>query len=444
MGRAAGGVTEFDSSNSVSLHNQASRILNFNATRYRTVTMGVRVVVLVVFTILLVCGPVWGGADAVAAAAGSPRHGALMRVSRIRVARPLLSHGPAISGNVGREAPLAGTGERLAAQFARRPRAHFSVSPASMTYRGGRVLLRWSASNAKRCTLRSSPAFWSGPNPSRVRCRGRLVGTLPAVDKRFGWKFTFTATNKKGKAVGRRTFAIQPPPFTISSNWAGYIVPSSSLITETSGRFVVPTLNCTHTSDGLETTWVGIGGAGTGTGDLLQTGVQSYCQGGVEVADAAWWELVPPLPEQNFNSMSVSPGDAIEAAIFRNSDESWTTRLDDLTTGISGVMTTGDGYGTILDSNPTVWRNEESTAVPSSYAGGYTAEWIAEAPTDASTNTIVPLADFGTIAFTGLTTSLPSWALTNSEQSGIGDTNGFLYAAPSTPSGNGFSVTFTG
>ena len=220
-------------------------------------------------------------------------------------------------------------------------------------------------------------------------------------------------------------------------------MPATSLVTETSGRFVVPTLNCSHTKDAFIAAWVGIGGAGTGTGDLLQTGVQSYCQGGVQRVDAAWWELIPPLPAQNFNSMSLSPGDAIQATVSQNTDGSWRTRLDDLTRGISGVMSTGDGYGTVLDTNPTVWLDEESTSVPSSYAGGYTAEWIAEAPTDASTGSLVPLADFGTEAFTGLTTSLPSWALTAGEQVGLGN-DPYLLAAPSAPSGNSFSVTYTG
>jgi hypothetical protein len=260
----------------------------------------------------------------------------------------------------------------------------------------------------------------------------------------FAWKFTFTARNSKGKATSRRTFAIQAPPFTISSNWAGYIVPSNGLVTEASGRFVVPTLNCSKTPNAGVSVWVGTGAAGPGTGDLLQTGVRSDCVGGTQDNNPGWWEEFPELPEIDFTGMSISPGDTIEAGVWQNSDGSWSTRLDDLTTGVSGVMTTGDAYGTVLDSDPTVWLDQEGSTSSVSYAGGSTAEWIVEDFENASTGQQVPFADFGTVTFSGLTTSLSSWSLTPDEQSGVGDANGYLYAAPSAPSGDGFSVTYTG
>jgi hypothetical protein len=214
-------------------------------------------------------------------------------------------------------------------------------------------------------------------------------------------------------------------------------------VTEVSGTFTVPTLNCTPTPNAGESTWVGIGGAGGTSGDLLQTGVRSDCIGGVQYDEVGWWEEFPELPEIDFKSMTASAGDAIQASVFQNSDGSWTTRLDDLTTGISGVMATGAGYGTILDSNPTVWRDEEGSTVSVAYSGGYTAEWIVER-FELSDGSLAPLANFGTVAFTSLTTNVPSAELTGSEQVGIGDTNGYLYAAPSAPNSSGFSVTYTG
>jgi hypothetical protein len=327
-----------------------------------------------------------------------------------------------------------------------RPKARLSIRPGNLAYRGGRVKFAVYASHASRCTLSSKPRFFSGPNPRRVKCRGKQTLTLPAVTVGLHWSFKFTARNARGQvAVVTRKLVLRAPPFLVSANWSGYVVPSSSPVTEVSGRFVVPTLNCSDTSNGVVGTWVGIGGAETGSGDLLQTGVLSFCAGGVQDVSAAWWELVPPLPAQDFNSLSVSPGDVIQATVSQSPDGSWTTRLDDLTKGISGVMTTGKGFGTVLDSNPTVWLALESTSVPSSYAGGYTAEWIVEAPTDASTGSIIPLADFGNMAFTSLTTNLPSWELTGAEQVGLG-AGPLLLAAPSAadPTGRGFSVTYTG
>ena len=112
----------------------------------------------------------------------------------------------------------------------------------------------------------------------------------------------------------------------------------------------MPTLACSVTPNAGQSTWVGIGGAGTGTGDLLQTGVRSDCVGGVQADYPGWWELAPELPEIDFESMTVSPGNVIEASVYLAGDGvTWVTRLDDLTTGISGVMLSNGGWGTVLD-----------------------------------------------------------------------------------------------
>jgi hypothetical protein len=266
---------------------------------------------------------------------------------------------------------------------------------------------------------------------------------VPAVAATFGWRFTFTARNAKGKAVARRSLNMSAPPFRISSNWAGYAITPGSSLTEVSGQFAVPTLNCRATKNAGEAMWAGIGGAGPGTGDLLQTGVVSICSGGTQVEDPAWWEEYPEYSAFNFQSMSVSPGDRIQASVDQEGDGSWVTRLNDLTTGVSGVMHTGDAWGTVLDSAPTTWVKKEGDASGVSYNGGSSAEWIIE-DFGLANGAQVPFADFGTVAFNNLTTSLPSWSLTNSDAIGLRDQNYLLLAAPSAPSGNGFSVTYTG
>jgi hypothetical protein len=326
-----------------------------------------------------------------------------------------------------------------------RPKAHLSITPERLSYRGGRVKFTISASHATRCTLASKPRFFAGPNPQRVRCRGRQTLTVPAVAVGLHWSFTFTARNARGQvSVAARKLVLQKPPFAVSSNWSGYVVPSSTPITAVSGRFTVPRLNCTHTTNAGESIWVGIGGGGPSAGDLLQTGVRSDCIGSVQDNNPGWWEEFPELPETDFASMSVAAGDSMQATVSQNPDGSWTARLDDLTKGVSGVMTTGGGYGTMLDSKWGVWLTEEGTTATLSYAGGYTAEWIVE-DFEFSDGSFVPLADFGTVAFTGLTSSVPTWTLTTAEQVGIGQ-RGLLLAAPTGPdsSGRGFSVTYTG
>jgi hypothetical protein len=326
-----------------------------------------------------------------------------------------------------------------------RPRAHLSVRPTRLAYLGGPTTLRWSSSHAKRCTLSASPRLWRGRNPARVKCNGRARLVLPAADLPLSWTFTLRARNAKGRTtVVRKTLVVHEPPFDISHNWSGYVIPSTTPVTSVSGRFTVPTLNCKHTPNAGQSEWVGIGGAQGSSGDLLQTGVRSDCISGAQVDHVGWWEEFPENAEVDFKNMVVSPGDAIQASVAQNTNGSWTTRLDDLTTGVSGLMTTGTFYGTVLDSNPTVWVEEEGSTTGITYAGGKTAEWIVE-DFGRSDGSLVPLADFGTIAFTGLTTSLSSWGLTDEEQVGIGDDFGNLYAAPSEPDSShfGFSVTYT-
>jgi peptidase A4-like protein len=418
--------------------NRGRLILNAIHAMKMTVRRGVALG-LVAFGVVLVCAPAWGHPLSTAG------EGALIKAAERGTPSPrpslVLLKG---SGSSGGSASVRNG--RLATKVKRRPRARFSVTPGRLPYLGGRTVLAISASNAKRCTLAASPRFWSGPNPQRVRCHAQYAVTLPALTLPARWTFTLKARGSSRKAaVVRRTLTVQGAPFQLSSNWSGYIVPSSSVITEASGRFTVPHLNCSKTKNGGESMWVGTGGAGSSTGDLLQTGVRSDCSNGVQVDNVGWWELLPPLPEEDFHTMSVAPGDAIQATVMQNPDHSWTTRVDDVTKGISGMMTTGGVYGTVLDSSPTTWLHQEGTSSNLSYTGAYTAEWIVEAFEDISTKNLVPLANFGTVAFTGMTTSLPSWSLTSGEQVGLGS-GPLLLAAPSAAdaTGRGFSVTYTG
>ena len=405
--------------------------------------MGRGVAVFVAAGSFLACAPAWGSTDSV-----TPRDRSLARVNHAALAAA-----PPASL---RQAPLRWNGSPANAKQqtpkavhfvlrGARPKAHLTITPGRLSYLGGRVVFKISSPHATVCTLSSKPRFWSGPNPTRVKCHGRATVTLPAVDIGLHWTFKLRARNAKGQSLATRKLVLRAPPFAISSNWSGYVVPSASPVTQVSGEFTVSKLNCSHTKNAGVSSWVGIGGAGGSSGDLLQTGVRSMCIGGVQSENVGWWEEFPENAETDFATMSVTPGDSIQASVSQNIDGSWTTRVDDLTKGVSGVMNTGDGYGTQLDSNPGVWLHEEGSTAGFSYTGGYTAEWIVE-QFGTTTGVVIPLADFGKVAFSGATTSLPSWALTSGEQVGIGDQNGLLWAAPSAPdsTGRGFSVSYTG
>jgi uncharacterized repeat protein (TIGR02543 family) len=232
-----------------------------------------------------------------------------------------------------------------------------------------------------------------------------------------------------------------------STNWAGYVVPSSSaLITDAQGDWIVPTLNCTDTPNGQSSIWVGIGGeqwaTGGSSGSLLQTGTNDICVNGVQ-QDSAWWEVVPATPnyEQGFTNFPVSPGDVMQAAVFHEISGAWATRLTDVNTGLSAYMVTGASWGVGLTSATTY--TPQGSAALINYAGAYTAEWIVEAPTNSTTLGLYPIASFDPVTFTNLRASFTSWTLDQSETWAIVQ-NGVTLATPTATFADGFTVSYTG
>lgn len=284
-------------------------------------------------------------------------------------------------------------------------------------------------------------------------CSGTYTGNVAADANGQQWTFTFTATNAAGQSASATqtvTELAAPKPTAPSGagqspNWSGYAVPSSVLITAVSGEWTVPTLNCSATPNSGVGIWVGIGGyqwpTGGSSGTLLQTGVTADCVNGVQ-QNAGFFEEYPSSPNTDkvFIGFPVSAGDQIEASVFQGTTGAWETKVDDLSTGLSGVMVTGGGWGVSADGGNGTFLKQGSTA-GLFYSGGYTAEWIVE--DYARLGSLVPLADFGTVSFSNLGTSLSPWYLTANEALAIAH-GGSVLATPSSPSGNGFSVSYTG
>ncbi|HUY43737.1 MAG TPA: G1 family glutamic endopeptidase [Acidimicrobiales bacterium] len=229
-----------------------------------------------------------------------------------------------------------------------------------------------------------------------------------------------------------------------STNWAGYVVPSSaSIVTNAGGNWVVPTLNCADTPNGQVAVWIGTGGStGSSTDALLQTGISASCANGAQ-QDYAWWEIVPATPnyEQIFNNFTVSPGDQMQCAVFQTTSGAWETKLSDVNTGLSAYMTTGQSWGVGPTSSGSF--SVQGSAAGFSYAGSYSAEWIVEDETSSATQTVVPFANFGSVTFSNLTSSLTAWSLVQSETWAIVQ-SGVTLATPTTTTTDGFSVGYTG
>lgn len=313
------------------------------------------------------------------------------------------------------------------------PTAALSISASTVASIGGSVIVTYSSTNAASCSLSSSPVFVVGANPLGD-CNGTYDLSVPQAYSGRTVTLTFTVTNNAGQsASANQTFT----QFGQSTNWSGYIVYSSSeVVTQVSGKWTVPTLDCSSTPNAGASEWVGIGGAGSGTGVLLQTGIATDCVNGAQ-QNSAWWELLPAAAVY-FGGFTVSTGDTIQATVSQWSDGSrWQTRVDDLTTGLSGIMVTGEGYGVMTDGSSTFPIAGSANV---SYAGGYSAEWIVEAYESAGSQ--VDLANYGTVTFTNATTSLSS-SLTADEGVEL-VLGGSVISTPSAPSGNGFSVSYAG
>jgi len=332
------------------------------------------------------------------------------------------------------------------------PTVTLTVSPSILPSDGGSVVVSYTSSNASSCSLSSTPALWTGSNPASVDCNGTYTATVAPSTIAQQWTFTFTTTSSDGQSASasQTLTELAPAPPTApaweqSPNWSGYVVPSSAIFTDVSGAWAVPTLDCSTTPNGGASIWVGIGGYGWPTGGisglLLQTGVTTDCVDGVQ-QDRGWFELYPSSPntEKDFLGFPVSPGDSIQASVFQGGSGAWETRVDDLTTGLSGVMVTGEGWGVSADAGNGSFSLQGSTA-GLSYSGGYSAEWIVETYT--LNGSIVPLADYGTVNFSDLKTSASSWSLTASEGLAIAQ-NGVVMSTPSLPANGGFSVSYTG
>jgi hypothetical protein len=196
----------------------------------------------------------------------------------------------------------------------------------------------------------------------------------------------------------------------VSQNWSGYVVHSSSgkSFSSVSGSWVQPTVNASSgAGSGYSAFWVGLGGSSQQSQSLEQVGTAADVSGG-QTTYYAWYELVP-AGEQKLN-LTIHPGDHMSGKVTVNGT-TVTVSLSDQTTGQSVTKT-------LQMSNPDT----------------SSAEWIAEAPatqTPYGGYTILPLADYGKVTFTGASATAdghagsiadPSWTVQRVDMSSAATT----------------------
>jgi peptidase A4-like protein len=198
-----------------------------------------------------------------------------------------------------------------------------------------------------------------------------------------------------------------------SGNWSGYAVSGAGPYRTVSASWTQPAVNCAATEDGFSAFWVGLDGDTTKT--VEQTGSEANCSSGI-AQYAAWYEMYPKRPVIYANP--VSAGDSLSAS----------------------VTAVGRGRFKLTLSDTTKrWSLTTSQKRRSALRGS--AEVIAEAPS--TRKQVLPLADFGTIGFSGASVD---GSLLESSTPGLEPitmaSGEIVKATPSSLSGGGFSDTW--
>jgi hypothetical protein len=206
-----------------------------------------------------------------------------------------------------------------------------------------------------------------------------------------------------------------------STNWSGYAVTGATgAFTDVKATWVQPTATCSRRQTAYSSFWVGLDGYSSSS--VEQLGTDSDCSRG-KATYYGWWEMYPnPSMELSTSSYPVSPGDTLTAEVHY----------------------TGSAY-TLTMSSSRGWNF--STTQSGSFSRS-SAEWIAEAPSSCSiTCSVLPLANFGTVNFSGSTANgatIGSYGSSVWVDITMATSGGTVKAQPSAlnGSGDGFSDTW--
>jgi hypothetical protein len=202
-----------------------------------------------------------------------------------------------------------------------------------------------------------------------------------------------------------------------SSNWSGYAATGSDgAFSSVSASWTQPTATCSSSgrraSDQYAAFWVGLDGYSSDS--VEQTGTDSDCDG--RTPDYyGWYEMYPADPV--YYSNPVAPGDHVSASVTFSGSETYTLVLTDSTQGWTETVT----------------KNESGLDRSS-------AEVITEAPS--SETGVLPLADFGTVSYSGAEANGTSLASLSPTEIIMVDNSGLDKDSTSGISGGSFSNTW--
>jgi hypothetical protein len=207
-----------------------------------------------------------------------------------------------------------------------------------------------------------------------------------------------------------------------STNWSGYALTGPGPYNSVSASWTQPEANCAVTRGGDSAFWVGLDGYSTET--VEQTGTEANCSNG-KAAYGAWYEMYPRGSVRI--SEPVVPGDKITASV---------TYLGKAFFGLTSR------FELTLSDATEGWSQSETKYLRRAKLGS--AEAIAEAPS--SVFEVLPLSDFGSVAFSGVTAngSLVSASTPGLEPITMESEAEVLEAEPSAISGGAFTDTWFG
>jgi hypothetical protein len=196
-----------------------------------------------------------------------------------------------------------------------------------------------------------------------------------------------------------------------TQNSAGYAATGAAgTFTSVSSSRAQPAVSC-GSSRTFSSFWVGLDGTSTST--LEQTGTEADCAGG-QAAYSGWFEFFPAAPVTY--DEPVRPGDEMTATV-----------------------TAGAGGAFVLTLRDATQQWQQSAHQTVAGARLESAEVIAEAP---SSQAVLPLADFGTVNFTGATVNGQPIGSDSPVALTMASAANQTEATPSAlAGGNGFSVT---
>ncbi|GES65272.1 aspergillopepsin [Aspergillus terreus] len=165
-----------------------------------------------------------------------------------------------------------------------------------------------------------------------------------------------------------------------SNNWSGVVreqPPPNGIYTAVSATFTVPKPTSVSGDQEAGSAWVGIDGD-TYSNAILQAGVDFYARDG-QAYNQPWFEWYPEAAH-NFDNIQVATGDTIAVKVHALSPSQGVAIIENKSNGQSATQTLNAPHA-------------------SATLAGQNADWIVEDFTSGAS--MVPLADFSSVTFTG-------------------------------------------